>query len=89
MKKRAKKVSLDSRILEKLVSPYRLKILRILKTTPKINQSDLRRQLGVSYRQTQRYVKSLEDLKIIKKKKLKKAIGSPVFISLNTLSKGL
>ena len=81
MKKRGRKVRLNSDMLEKLISPHRLNILRILKTTPQIHQSDLQKKLKVSYRQTQRYIKSLENAKIIKRRKVKKAVGSPVFIS--------
>ena len=88
MKKRSKRNTiLDKKTLLNLANPHKVKILEILKKQQKQNQLDLKKQLKLSYTETRRYINSLERKGFIKKKRVKKKRGSPVFISLNKRKK--
>ncbi len=69
-------------ILEKIANKNKLKLLRILRDNKKLNQLDLQKKLGISYKETRRYINSLHRVGLVKKKIFKKKPGSPVFISL-------
>ncbi len=71
-----------SKKLEKLINPKKLKVMKIIGKEKKLNQTQLQKKLGFSYRQTKRYIDSLHHVGILKKKRVKKERGSPVFISL-------
>ncbi len=65
-----------------LINPNKIKLLKLLKKGDKKNQLQLREKLGISYRQTRRHIDSLKKAGIINKKKIKRARGSPVMVSL-------
>lgn len=75
-------VPLTKNKLAKLVNPKRMEILKILEKEGKIHQRDIQKKLDISYAQTLRYIKSLKDVGLVKRKAIKKRSGSPVFISL-------
>ncbi len=77
-----RQTDIEVKKLMRLINPNNFRILKILEKNVKINQTQLQKRLGVSYRQTQRYVGTLKKVGLIKKRKERKAIGSPVFISL-------
>jgi len=72
----------DSNKLMKLINPNNSKILKILSKDIKLNQVQLQKELGVSYRQTQRYIADLSKKGLISKKVMKKERGQPTILSL-------
>ncbi len=78
-----KKVNLDKKTLEKIAHPKKLAILRELKRKDKINQSELKKHLDISYREVRRYIKDLEKANLIKTRKFKNKLGSPTIVSFN------
>ena len=76
------KTSVTNKRFRKLINPKFNQILEILKRNKNINQSQLAKKMGISIRQTNRYLKTLEEINLIKLNKLKNIRGSPKIISL-------
>ncbi len=81
-KRRSVYSSVDKTTLLKLVNLNKVKLLEILSKGQKQNQLDLKKKMKLSYTETRRYINSLKDQGLVKKKLIKKKRGSPVFISL-------
>ena len=79
MKKKSKVAKED---LLKMVNPKKLNILEVIHKEKELNQSNIKDITGISYRQTRRYLDSLHEIGLIKKKQSKKKVGNPVNISL-------
>ena len=75
-------LSISQKKLMKLINPKKIKILKILEKDQKINQTEIQKKLKLSSRQTRRYIDSLNQQGIVKRKPVKKKRGSPVFVSL-------
>ncbi len=80
-------IRLDNIILEKIANKKKLRLLKILKNEGELNQSEIHEKLGTSYKETRRHINSLFNSGIIKKKTIKKQVGSPVMVSLRPRKK--
>lgn len=67
--------------LKRLLNPKKIKMIKLLDEFPNLNQSNLSKLMGLSVRQTRRYLSILKDADLIKTKKLTQK-GKPVIISL-------
>ncbi|MBA7491771.1 hypothetical protein ES702_02319 [subsurface metagenome] len=77
-----KQIKLSYNNLSKLISPYKVNIIKILKKEKKLNLSQLQKALKISSRETRRHTSKLIKAGILKRAKKLRTRGSPVYISL-------
>jgi len=68
--------------LRKILNEKRIRMLKIIEDVGEVNQSKVSKMLGLSLRQTRRYIAELKDAKILQTKKTKRKVGNPVIVSL-------
>ena len=82
-----KKVEFDFKQLVKLINPKKLRILKIIGKGENLNQMQIQEKMGLSYRQTRRYIDSLYSVGILNKKRFKAKKGKPIIFSLKKRKK--
>lgn len=82
-----RKIHLSEKSLGKLISPYKVKIIKVLQEKKKLNYAELQRELKISARETRRHANKLYRAGVLSKTKKPRERGSPVFLSLKKRKK--
>jgi DNA-binding MarR family transcriptional regulator len=76
-------------LMKNPMSPYKLKVLKILFKKQPLTISEIQRELDISYKETYRHISELITLKYIERVKLVKEKHTPVNITLTENGKAI
>ncbi len=82
-----RKINLSYKELGKLIHKDKVNMLKLLGKKPKLNLSEIQRELRISFKETRRHIGGLVNAGLLKRIRKTHIRGSPVILSLKKRSK--